>query len=197
MGENMEQLLQQLVSMIQNFVATNNMVLSVSVGVLAILIESIIPALPLAVFIAINIVAFGNIVGFIISWLATCAGCSISFWIFRKFREFFQKKLRKESKILSFVNKIDTIKFSSLVLILAMPFTPAFSINIAAGISNMKYKKYLIALLISKVFIVYFWGYVGSNVLTNITDIGLMIKLLLIGLILYVLSKVVTKKFDL
>ena len=48
-------------------------------GVLLIMLESIIPALPLSVFIALNIVAFGDIVGFLISWLSTIVGCMISF----------------------------------------------------------------------------------------------------------------------
>lgn len=193
----MEDLLQQLVSFIQNFVSNNNIILSLGMGIFAIILESIIPILPLAVFIAINIIAFGNIVGFTISFLATVIGCSISFFIFRKFKDFVQKKLKKDSKILNFINKINDLKFSSLTLILAMPFTPAFSINIAAGLSNMKYKKYLLALLISKLFMVYFWGYVGNTILENITDISLMIKLGIMVLTLFVVSKIVTKKFDL
>lgn len=193
----MEDLLQQLVSFIQNFVSNNNIILSLGMGIFAIILESIIPILPLAVFIAINIIAFGNIVGFTISFLATVMGCSISFFIFRKFKDLIQKKLKKDSKILNFINKINDLKFSSLTLILAMPFTPAFSINIAAGLSNMKYKKYLLALLISKLFMVYFWGYVGNTILENITDISLMIKLGIMILTIFIVSKIVTKKFDL
>ncbi len=193
----MEDLLQQLVSFIQNFVSNNNIILSLGMGIFAIILESIIPILPLAVFIAINIIAFGNIVGFTISFLATVMGCSISFFIFRKFKDLIQKKLKKDSKILNFINKINDLKFSSLTLILAMPFTPAFSINIAAGLSNMKYKKYLLALLISKLFMVYFWGYVGNTILENITDISLMIRLGIMILTIFVVSKIVTKKFDL
>ena len=193
----MEDLLQQLVSFIQNFVSNNNIILSLGMGIFAIILESIIPILPLAVFIAINIIAFGNIVGFTISFLATVMGCSISFFIFRKFKDLIQKKLKKDSKILNFINKINDLKFSSLTLILAMPFTPAFSINIAAGLSNMKYKKYLLALLISKLFMVYFWGYVGNTILENITDISLMIRLGIMILTIFVVSKIVTKRFDL
>ena len=78
-----------------------------------------------------------------------------------------------------------------------MPFTPAFSINIAAGLSKMKYKKYFWALVFSKAFMVYFWAFVGSNILTNITDINLMIKMGLLIVVLFIASKIVTKKFDL
>ena len=144
----MEEILKQIVEFIENFIANNNIFLSIFIGTAAIIAESMIPILPLAAFIAINIIAFGNVLGFIISWIATVIGCSISFFICRKLRKKFKKKFKDENKFLKFINKIDKIKFTSLVLILAMPFTPAFSINIAAGVSKMKYKKYLIALLI-------------------------------------------------
>lgn len=193
----MENILQQFVVMIQNFVESNNILLSVSVGMSSIIIESIIPPLPLGLFIAINIIAFGNVIGFIISLLATLIGCSISFYLCGKLQKLIRKKLKKDGKIMAFIDKIDNIKFSNLCLILAMPFTPAFTVNIAAGLSKMEYKKYLLALIISKPFIVYFWGYVGSNVIVNITDISLMIRLALMVILIFIASKVVTNRYDL
>lgn len=193
----MEEFLKEFVIYIENFVATNNIVLSIFVGSFVIILESIIPALPLSVFITINNIAFGNILGFIISWISTIIGCTLSFYLCRNARKKMKKKFNRDGKIMNFINKIDKIKFSSLFLILAMPFTPAFSVNIAAGLSKMQYKKYLVALLLSKVFIVYFWGYVGTNIVTNISDVGLMIKMCLIILLLFIISKIVTKEYNL
>lgn len=193
----MEAILGEVVTYIQNFVQYNNIFLSIFVGMFVISLESIIPALPLSVFIAINTIAFGSIVGFIISWIATIIGCSVSFFLCRKLRKIAKEKIKKEGKIIAFIDKIDCISFSNLFLILAMPFTPAFSINIAAGLSKMRYKKYFFALLFSKAFIVFFWGYVGSNIMTNITNIGLMIEMILLIVLLFIMSKIVTKKFNL
>lgn len=193
----MEAILGEVVTYIQNFVQYNNIFLSIFVGMFVISLESIIPALPLSVFIAINTIAFGSIVGFIISWIATIIGCSISFFLCRKLRKIAKEKIKKEGKIIAFIDKIDCISFSNLFLILAMPFTPAFSINIAAGLSKMRYKKYFFALLFSKAFIVFFWGYIGSNIMTNITNIGLMIEMILLIVLLFIMSKIVTKKFNL
>ena len=53
-------------------------------GCFFILIESMLPILPLFVFITINFLAFGKIWGFVISWFFTCLGCLISFFLFRK-----------------------------------------------------------------------------------------------------------------
>ena len=49
-------------------------------GIILIIIESMIPVLPLAVFITLNMVSFGPIFGFLISWLATITGCMISLY---------------------------------------------------------------------------------------------------------------------
>ena len=169
---------------------------SISIGMIVIILESIIPVLPLSLFIAINTIAFGNVIGFIISWIATIIGCSLSYWIFRIIRRKTWLKLKDKKKYLDFIENIDRISFTKLVLILSLPFTPAFSINIAAGLADMNYKKYLFALIISKLFIVYFWGFISTTFLESITDIGVIIKILVIILITYLLSKWVMKKFD-
>ena len=93
------------------------------------------------------------------------------------------------------MNVITNLNFSKLVLILAVPFTPAFSINIGAGLSKMSYKKYLLALIISKLSIVYFWGFIGTTFVESITDIGVLIKLGIILLITFILSQIIIKKF--
>ena len=54
-------------------------------GVFLIIIESMIPILPLAVFITLNMVSFGSFFGFLISWLSTVIGCMLSFSLFRHF----------------------------------------------------------------------------------------------------------------
>ena len=70
------------------------------VGCFFILIESMIPILPLFVFITLNFLAFGNIFGFLISWIFTCIGCFISFLLFRcKVQTWLFKKIKKKGII--------------------------------------------------------------------------------------------------
>ena len=59
-------------------------------GILLIILESILPMLPLSVFITLNMISFGSFFGFLISWISTIIGCMLSFTLFRYF---FQKKL--------------------------------------------------------------------------------------------------------
>lgn len=163
-------------------------------GCLLMIVESIIPILPLAAFITLNFLAFGNVLGFLISWICTIIGCFLSFWMFDKgFKNIFEKKLRNKEIVNKFMKIIDNIKFEQLVTLLAVPFTPAFAINIAAGLSEMKYSKYLKALVIGKAFMVYFWGFVGTSLIQSLTNPASLIKVIVITILAFVASKVLNK----
>ena len=166
-------------------------------GCFLILIESIVPILPLFVFITINFLVFGNIFGFIISWIFTVLGCLLSFYLFRKkIKNWFDGKIENNDQFKKIMKMIDTLKLEQLAVIIAVPFTPAFMINIAAGLSKMPLKKFLIALLIGKVFLVLFWGFVGTSLIQSLTHPIALLKVVILLLVAYVTSKIVSKKFD-
>ncbi len=167
------------------------------VGCFFILIESMVPVLPLFVFITLNFLAFGNILGFIISWIFTCIGCFISFLLFRcKVQTWLFKRLKKQGIISEHtIDVITNLKFEELTTIIAIPFTPAFLVNIAAGLSKMSYKKFLGALLIGKIFLVYFWGFVGVSLIESIKNPIYLVRVGVLLVIAYALSKIISKKF--
>lgn len=168
------------------------------VGCFFITIESMVPILPLFVFITLNFLAFGNIVGFIISWFFTCIGCSISFFFFRsKFQTWWYKRLKRKGLISAeTMNKITSLKFEQLATIIAVPFTPAFLVNIACGLSKMTYKKFIGALMIGKAFLVYFWGFVGVSLVESLKHPEYLIKVLILMVLAYLISKIISKKFN-
>lgn len=193
----MQDLIKDLIGQLQDLVTNNNMFISLFFGFFIIILESILPILPLALFIALNMVIFGNFIGFIISWLATVVGCSLSFLIFRKgLSKRIYHNIDNKPRTKKLMNVVSHFSFSKLVVVLAIPFTPAFSINIGAGLSKMPYKKFLFATLISKISVVYFWGFVGTTLLDSMTDVGVLIKLGLIIFVAFILSKVIINKFD-
>lgn len=162
---------------------------------LLIIIESIIPILPLSLFIAILYIKYGAIIGFIISWICTIIGCTMSFFLFQTvFQKKVDEKLRKNEKFNKILNVIDNISFRQIVVLLAIPFTPAFLVNIAAGISKINYKKYLLALIIGKIFLVYFWGEIGLTLMESLKNPMALIKIVIMVIIAYVISIVVNKK---
>lgn len=164
-------------------------------GVLIIMLEAIIPLLPLGLFITLNIEAFGILFGFLISWLATVIGCMIAYKIsFFLSTKYFEDKYRDKLKNLRYL--FENITLPTLVLIMAIPFIPVFLINIAAGYYKVNKTKFLISLLIGKLVIVYFWTYIGTTLIESLTDVKLLIKLIIIILTAFILSKIVSKNMN-
>ena len=54
-------------------------------GFLLIMLESVLPPLPLGVIVGFNMISFGKLFGFILSYVATIIGCILSFVLFRYF----------------------------------------------------------------------------------------------------------------
>lgn len=161
---------------------------------LLIVIESIFPILPLGVFITINFLYYGNFLGFLLSWFFTVIGCMMSFYLFRKgIQGKFNKLISNRDKLNNFMNRFNNISVSELALIIAIPFTPAFLVNIAAGLSNISTKKFLLSLIIGKIGLVYFWGYIGTNLIESLTNPIILIKIAIILIVTYIVSLIIKK----
>lgn len=181
---------------IMNLIRSSNS-FGILIDCLLIIAESIIPPLPLGLFVTILFVNYGILIGFIISWIFTIIGCIISFYLFQTiFKGIVDKYIRRNNLANKFITLFDNIKFTDLVLIIAIPFTPAFLVNIAAGISKINIKKYLPALLIGKISLVLFWGLVGTNIIDSFKNPISILKVLILVIITYIISKIVNKKFN-
>lgn len=165
-------------------------------GCVFIILESIIPPLPLFVFITLNFVAYGKLVGFIISWICTCIGCLLSYFLVKKFlRNWVLKKIKNVDLLTKWMSYIENLSLSKVTVILAIPFTPAFMVNIAAGICNMDFKKFSVAILISKIFLVYFWGVVGTGLLESLHNPRSIITVIVMMAVAYLVSLIIKKVF--
>jgi len=164
---------------------------------LFIVIESIISFLPLSVFVTLLFYKLGPLLGFIISYIFTIIGCFISYKIFNsKLRIMLENYIiRKDKKKLDKVIKnIKKVKFVNLCLIIALPFTPSFLVNIACGLSNVNKKKYFLALCIGKIFIVIFWGLIGTSIITSLKKPINFIYIGILLLLCFIVSRFISKK---
>ena len=167
-------------------------------GFFLIILESIFPILPLGVFIAFNVEAFGLLQGFLLSYAATSIGCIISYYLFRNLlSDYYYNKIAKKKKLKKATKTFANIKFSNLVLVMALPFTPASLVNVIAGITKVPQIKFILAVVISKVFIIYFWGFVGKSLLSSFNDLKTLLILTIILILAYIISKIVSIKMNL
>lgn len=187
--------IEEIIEFSTNFISSGGWLF----GFLIVYLECLIPVLPLSVFIALNVNAFGMIPGVLISWIATCLGCFTCYFLYI----FLEVKLNKKflsrktySKVKSKVDKFKDISFPKLVLVITVPFTPSFLINLLAGFSRLDKKKFFTAILIGKIFTIIFWGYVGKTLIDSLTDITALIYVGISLVVAYIVSKVVVKFVD-
>lgn len=193
----MQEFVNNIISNLQEISASLPFIYSILFSFFIVAIESILPMLPLGVFIALSMVLLGNIFGFLVSWIATSLGCLLSFILVRKlFYKKFSKRMEEKEKSRKLVKSINKLSFSSFVVITALPFTPAFVINIVCGLSKMSIKKFISGILIAKIFITYFWGFIGTTFLQSVTDIKVLIELVIMLIAAYLLSKLAMKKYN-
>ena len=183
--------------MLENFLL-NMGILAPLLSSLFVILEGVFAFLPLFVFITINFLTLGPILGFLISWICTTIGCMTTFFIFRKgFSKWFGRFIKNKNVLNKFMKIVNKLKFSQIVLIISIPFTPSFFVNLGAGLSEINTKKYLYALMMGKIIIVLFWGFVGSSIIECLTNPFALIKVVLMVVGAYVFSLIINKKFNL
>lgn len=199
------EILNNLDGLLNDFL-NNAGVLAPILSCLLIFLEGILAFLPLFVFVTFNIMSLstllgdvlGTLLGIALSWVFTTLGSYVTFMLFRKFlNKPFRNKIAKKQKSKKFMKIVDNLKYSQLVLIISIPFSPSFFINLGAGLSNINAKKYLCALLIGKISQMLFLGYVGVSLVECLTNPMALIKVVLILAVGYVVSVIVNKKFNL
>ncbi len=179
----------ELINSLTNFIGQ----FGVISGFLLVFLESMIPILPLSAFVTINIFTYGNILGFIVSYLGTTSGCIVAYYLCKKFNDHFESRYKGNKTVKDIKKKLKNIKLTTLVVILAIPFTPAFAINIAAGLTRYDFKKYVVAVIIGKIPMIYFWSFIGASLKESLSDPIILVKIGVMLLITYLASKVITK----
>lgn len=184
---------EQIIEFSTNFISSGGLLF----GFFIVYIECLIPALPLSVFIALNVNAFGFFIGVLISWIATYLGCVTCYYLYVFLGDKLTKRFISKKTYMKVKDKIDMfrdISFSKLVLVITVPFTPSFLINLLAGLSHMKKEKFFLGLLVGKIFTIIFWGYIGKTFIESLTDIKALIYIGVTLVVAFIISKIVTKK---
>ncbi|MBQ6546530.1 MAG: TVP38/TMEM64 family protein [Bacilli bacterium] len=186
--QNLEVILGQVVNYMISFGPLGGFVL--------VMIESFIPILPLGIIVGLNMLSFGNVFGFLLSYVATSTGCMLVFWFIRyfvkdKYINWFNDK--NQVKIKKWMGKLSHMKFTTIAVLFALPITPSFFVNIAGGLSDISVKKYMTALLVGKPAMLLFYGYIAVSLADSFKDPRNLIKVVILVTITYIISKVIEK----
>lgn len=187
----MEHIIASIVKEISDFMKDFGLI----TGFLLVVLESLIPMLPLSAFVMLNVISYGKITGIIISWFGTVIGSILSFSIVRKLKNYYLQKTNKE--IIKFSKRINNISIPNIAIIFSIPFTPSFAINLAAGLSNISKKKYFISLCIGKLPMIIFWALIGKSLIESIKEPIIIVKIFIMILLTYIISKILNKTFKL
>lgn len=135
------------------------------------MIEAFLPFLPLFIFVMANASAFGLWLGFLYSWLGSCAGAVLLFLIIRRFG---QKRifsfLSKHPKVRQLMDWVDQHGFGPLFLLLCFPFTPSVVVNVVAALSKINVYQYMLAVAIGKMVMIFTISFVGYDLRSLVTQ---------------------------
>jgi uncharacterized membrane protein YdjX (TVP38/TMEM64 family) len=133
-------------------------------GIMATLLESFFPILPMVVFVMANAAAFGLWQGMMISWFGACLGSILVFLLARKVgQKRFFRFLSRHQKVRQLVNWVERHGFGPLFLLFCFPFTPSALINVVAGLSRISRQQFILAVLFGKMVMIFIISFIGYD----------------------------------
>lgn len=154
-------------------------------GIALPLLESLLPFLPLVVFVVANATAYGLWYGFFLSWIGVCAGALIVFSLARRYGGRWGDRIRKRMpKMDRFFSWIEHKGFTPIFVLSCFPFAPSALVNIASGMSKIPLRTFLIAIALGKAVMIFTLSFLGHDLRALVEHPW---RLILAGLILVVL----------
>jgi len=167
------------------------------IGVLFPFLEAYLSFLPLVAIVIANANAYGLWQGFLLSWIGTVTGSYTVFLLVRRFGYHPKFKFITGGKrIQKLIKWVDMRGLSPLFVLLCFPFTPSLLVNIVAGLSHIRKKYYLLALMVGKFCMILGMSILGYDLQDLITN---PIKLIIAGAVivfLWWIGKIVEKRLN-
>jgi len=112
----------------------------------------VVPFIPSAVTMVAGVMIFGTWVGFLYSYIGICCGSILAFIISRKFGGYVVKGFIGEKNYNKYIQWLDKGKKFDVIFAIAIlsPISPDNLLCFIAGLSHMKFKKFLIIILLGK-----------------------------------------------
>ncbi|MEO3945940.1 TVP38/TMEM64 family protein [Gorillibacterium sp. CAU 1737] len=152
-------------------------------------LKSFIPPLPTVVLVSVNAAVYGLWLGVLYSWLGLVSGCLVTFLLVKLLAQHpYVERWRQKPRVQKSLRWIRRNEFSYVFLLSLFPVGPFVVINIAAGIANMRFRTFALALALGKAIMVFMVSYIGYD----ITD---PVRLAVLGLVV-VVSIVMVRRLE-
>ncbi|CAM4089158.1 hypothetical protein BAMA_17155 [Bacillus manliponensis] len=162
------------------------------------MIEAIIPALPLILFVMANAAAFGLGFGFLYSWIGSVLGALIVFSVIRRFgRSRFFSFVNKHEKVRKAMMWIERKGFAPIFILFCFPFTPSALINVVAGLSRISKRQFVLALGLGKFVMIFVLSYIGHDLMSFIYNPIKTVVVAIAVFILWYVGKKIEVKLEL
>lgn len=161
-------------------------------------LEAVLPFLPLVAIAGINIRNFG-VLGFLYTYIGSVVGTILVFLFVRKvFGGRLQNSefIKKHEGLEKFLTWVDTKGFTSIMLILAVPFTPSSFVNYACALSKMSLRKFTVIVVVAKFVCIAFLSYIGNSIFDVINHPINALVALLMAVALYIISKILERSIN-
>ncbi|GAJ39557.1 TVP38/TMEM64 family protein [Saccharococcus caldoxylosilyticus] len=167
-------------------------------GIVATLLESFFPILPMFIFVMANAAAFGLWKGFLISWIGACLGSILVFWLTRKIgQKRFFRFVSRHRKVRKFMYWIERHGFGPVFLLYCFPFTPSAVVNIVAGLSRISRQQFVLAVLLGKMVMIFTISFIGYDIAALVKQPLRTIAIAVVIILLWYTGKRVEARFSL
>lgn len=165
-------------------------------GFILLYMRAIIPVFPLALYILINIQAYGPILGILISWLGLISGTFTVYLICKRLVDTERmQRIKQRTAVQRLISFIDRQGLIPLFILLCFPFTPNTLINFVASLSHIRPKYYFIVLASSKLVSTIILGYLGKEITTILTHPLRGILMLVVLIVFWIVGKKLEQHF--
>ena len=125
-------------------------------GIVMTIIEAIFPPLPLALFVTLNVMMFGLVKGYILSWIGTCIGSILVYMLLVKIGGKRFDKIKKKYKLVDKAsNWVHAKGGKAIFVLLCFPFTPSIAVALLGAIANVERKAYIKAVILGKLVMIF------------------------------------------
>lgn len=136
-------------------------------------IETLFPFLPLFLMLAFNILKFGLVIGYILTYIGTVLG-TLSIFFFMRYvsSKRFKEEKKHSSKVSKYYHWVEETHPLTHIVVLMVPLSPTFWINYSMGLTKIPFKTFIFITLVSRAFLLFICIPFGMTLLTLMNEEG-------------------------